>query len=52
MVAPTTVSAYLHAGKVVKASVYLVARLAPGFADLAVVATVPVADFGGEDALS
>jgi multicomponent Na+:H+ antiporter subunit A len=35
MVAPTPVSAYLHAASMVKAGVYLVARLAPGFADLA-----------------
>ena len=32
MVAPTPVSAYLHAAAMVKAGVYLVARLAPGFA--------------------
>jgi len=32
MVAPTPVSAYLHAASMVKAGVYLVARLAPGFA--------------------
>ncbi|WP_219419264.1 hydrogen gas-evolving membrane-bound hydrogenase subunit E [Pseudonocardia nigra] len=36
MVAPTPISAYLHAASMVKAGVYLVARLAPGFADLAV----------------
>ena len=36
MVAPTPVSAYLHAASMVKAGVYLVARLAPGFSDLAV----------------
>ncbi|MEE1942090.1 Na+/H+ antiporter subunit A [Streptomyces sp. TRM 70361] len=35
MVAPTTVSAYLHAAAMVKAGVYLVARLAPGFAETA-----------------
>ncbi|NJQ00364.1 Na+/H+ antiporter subunit A [Streptomyces zingiberis] len=35
MVAPTPVSAYLHAAAMVKAGVYLVARLAPGFADVA-----------------
>nr|WP_155074018.1 Na+/H+ antiporter subunit A [Streptomyces taklimakanensis] len=35
MVAPTTVSAYLHAAAMVKAGVYLTARLAPGFADVA-----------------
>lgn len=34
MVAPTPVSAYLHAAAMVKAGVYLVARLAPGFADV------------------
>ena len=36
MVAPTPVSAYLHAASMVKAGVYLVARFAPAFADLAV----------------
>ncbi|MFE7467096.1 Na+/H+ antiporter subunit A [Streptomyces sp. NPDC057499] len=36
MAAPTPVSAYLHAAAMVKAGVYLVARLAPGFADVAV----------------
>ncbi|MCW4463952.1 Na+/H+ antiporter subunit A [Glutamicibacter sp. MNS18] len=35
MAAPTPVSAYLHAAAMVKAGVYLVARLAPGFADTA-----------------
>ncbi len=35
MAAPTPVSAYLHAAAMVKAGVYLVARLAPGFSDLA-----------------
>ena len=35
MVAPTPVSAYLHAAAMVKGGVYLVARLAPGFADVA-----------------
>lgn len=35
MAAPTPVSAYLHAAAVVKAGVYLVARLAPGLADVA-----------------
>ncbi|MFB4308025.1 hydrogen gas-evolving membrane-bound hydrogenase subunit E [Actinomadura sp. GTD37] len=35
MVAPTPVSAYLHAAAMVKAGVYLVARLAPGFAGTA-----------------
>jgi multicomponent Na+:H+ antiporter subunit A len=36
MVAPTPVSAYLHAASMVQAGVYLVARLTPGFADLAI----------------
>ncbi|MBQ1088647.1 Na+/H+ antiporter subunit A [Streptomyces sp. B93] len=35
MVAPTPVSAYLHAAAMVKAGVYLVARLAPGLAEVA-----------------
>jgi multicomponent Na+:H+ antiporter subunit A len=35
MAAPTPVSAYLHAAAMVKAGVYLVARFAPGFADVA-----------------
>ncbi|MBB4933089.1 multicomponent Na+:H+ antiporter subunit A [Lipingzhangella halophila] len=34
MIAPTPVSAYLHAAAMVKGGVYLVARLAPGFADV------------------
>ncbi|MGW1988849.1 Na+/H+ antiporter subunit A [Embleya sp. NPDC001921] len=34
MAAPTPVSAYLHAAAMVKAGVYLVARLAPGFAQV------------------
>jgi multicomponent Na+:H+ antiporter subunit A len=34
MEAPTPVSAYLHAAAMVKAGVYLVARLAPGLADI------------------
>jgi multicomponent Na+:H+ antiporter subunit A len=34
MAAPTPVSAYLHAAAMVKAGVYLVARMAPGFADV------------------
>ncbi|OZM70851.1 NADH ubiquinone oxidoreductase subunit NDUFA12 [Amycolatopsis antarctica] len=34
MVAPTPVSAYLHAAAMVKAGVYLVARFAPGFSEL------------------
>ncbi|MCT7658616.1 Na+/H+ antiporter subunit A [Mycobacterium deserti] len=34
MAAPTPVSAYLHAAAMVKAGVYLIARLTPGFADL------------------
>ena len=33
MAAPTPVSAYLHAAALVKAGVYLVARMTPGFAD-------------------
>ncbi|WP_133742401.1 Na+/H+ antiporter subunit A [Actinorugispora endophytica] len=36
MQAPTPVSGYLHAAAMVKAGVYLVARLTPGFGDLAV----------------
>lgn len=35
MVAPSPVSAYLHAAAMVKAGVYLVARLSPAFADTA-----------------
>jgi multicomponent Na+:H+ antiporter subunit A len=35
MAAPTPVSAYLHAAAMVKAGVYIVARLAPGFAETA-----------------
>ena len=35
MAAPTPVSAYLHAAAMVKAGVYLIARLAPGFSGLA-----------------
>ena len=34
MAAPTPVSAYLHAASMVKAGIYLVLRLIPGFADL------------------
>ncbi|HET8617172.1 MAG TPA: Na+/H+ antiporter subunit A [Actinomycetales bacterium] len=34
MAAPTPVSAYLHAAAMVKAGIYLVARLAPGFSDV------------------
>src|SRR5699024_7904808 len=34
MAAPTPVSAYLHAASMVKAGVFLVALLAPGFADV------------------
>nr|WP_076387774.1 Na+/H+ antiporter subunit A [Vaginimicrobium propionicum] len=34
MAAPTPVSGYLHAAAMVKAGVYLVARLAPGFGDI------------------
>lgn len=36
MAAPTPVSGYLHAAAMVKAGVYLIARLAPGFASLTV----------------
>ncbi len=36
MAAPTPVSAYLHAAAMVKAGVYLVARLAPGYATMPV----------------
>ncbi|MBC7374149.1 MAG: DUF4040 domain-containing protein, partial [Frankiales bacterium] len=36
MAAPTPVSAYLHAAAMVKAGIYLVARLAPAFAAVAV----------------
>ncbi|MDV7357318.1 Na+/H+ antiporter subunit A [Rhodococcus oxybenzonivorans] len=35
MAAPTPVSGYLHAAAMVKAGIYLVARLTPGFADAA-----------------
>ena len=35
MVAPTPISAYLHSAAMVKAGVYIVARLAPAFADVA-----------------
>lgn len=35
MAAPTPVSAYLHAAAMVKAGIYLIARLAPAFAELA-----------------
>ena len=36
MAAPTPVSAYLHAAAMVKAGVYLVARFAPGYAEMGV----------------
>jgi multicomponent Na+:H+ antiporter subunit A len=36
MAAPTPISAYLHSATMVKAGVYLVARLAPAFADVGV----------------
>jgi multicomponent Na+:H+ antiporter subunit A len=45
MAAPTPVSAYLHAASMVKAGVYLVARLTPGFADV-LVWWVPVVVLG------
>ncbi|WP_419705666.1 Na+/H+ antiporter subunit A [Promicromonospora sp. NFX87] len=35
MAAPTPVSAYLHAAAMVKAGIYLIARFAPAFSDLA-----------------
>jgi multicomponent Na+:H+ antiporter subunit A len=34
MAAPTPVSAYLHAAAMVKAGIYLIARMAPGFAEV------------------
>ncbi|MFP7759788.1 Na+/H+ antiporter subunit A [Marisediminicola sp. LYQ85] len=34
MAAPTPVSAYLHAAAMVKAGIYLIARFAPGFAEI------------------
>jgi len=58
MVAPTPISAYLHAAAMVKAGVYLVARLAPAFAEVMpwrpVVLTVGVATMllGGWRALT
>ncbi|WP_406313456.1 Na+/H+ antiporter subunit A [Streptosporangium sp. NBC_01639] len=44
MAAPTPVSAYLHAAAMVKAGIYLVARLGPAFGDLPVwqLITVPL----------
>ncbi|MEV1000448.1 Na+/H+ antiporter subunit A [Nonomuraea sp. NPDC050202] len=44
MAAPTPVSAYLHAAAMVKAGVYLLARLGPAFGDLALwrAVTVPL----------
>lgn len=45
MAAPTPVSAYLHAAAMVKAGIYLIARLAPGFIDTAFWLPV-VAGFG------
>ncbi|MFD6139030.1 Na+/H+ antiporter subunit A [Promicromonospora sp. NPDC060271] len=40
MAAPTPVSAYLHAAAMVKAGIYLIARFAPAFSDLAAWRTV------------
>ena len=45
MVAPTPVSAYLHAASMVKAGVFLVARLTPAFGGLAAW-WVPIVGFG------
>ncbi|TLW90371.1 DUF4040 domain-containing protein [Saccharomonospora piscinae] len=45
MVAPTPVSAYLHAAAMVKAGVYLVARFAPGFSSFPAW-WIPVVGFG------
>ncbi|QTX05716.1 Na+/H+ antiporter subunit A [Agromyces archimandritae] len=42
MAAPTPVSAYLHAAAMVKAGVYLVARLAPGYHDASVWAPIVI----------
>lgn len=42
MAAPTPVSAYLHAAAMVKAGVYLIARMSPGFADSPVWKTIVV----------
>jgi multicomponent Na+:H+ antiporter subunit A len=42
MAAPTPVSAYLHAAAMVKAGVYLIARLSPAFADVPLWRTVTV----------
>ncbi|PFG35020.1 Na+/H+ antiporter subunit A [Sanguibacter antarcticus] len=42
MVAPTPVSAYLHAAAMVKAGVYLVARFAPAYSHLTVWVTIVV----------
>ena len=36
MVAPTPISAYLHSAAMVKLGIYLVARLAPSFADVGI----------------
>ncbi|WP_300007655.1 hydrogen gas-evolving membrane-bound hydrogenase subunit E [Pseudonocardia sp.] len=58
MVAPTPVSAYLHAASMVKAGVYLVARLSPAFAEVAlwwvpvVVAGIATMLIGGWRALA
>lgn len=46
MAAPTPVSAYLHAAAMVKAGIYLVARLSPAFAPTSTTWTVLIAVFG------
>lgn len=46
MAAPTPVSAYLHAAAMVKAGIYLVARLSPAFAPTNTIWTTLIAVFG------